>query len=93
MNVDFGWKGEASGLEHSGPEKGMKIGDVFSNEMVDFTSVVVPPIVKGFTMVVAPLESMRYSQSVRRTRHTNTGQDGLEFQSQSRVQDVKYPSP
>ena len=57
MNVDFGWKGEASGLEHSGPEKGMKIGDVFSNEMVDFTSVVVPPIVKGFTMVVAPLSS------------------------------------
>src|SRR5690606_5503909 len=41
---------EASALEHGGPKKSMKVSDVFSDEVTDLASRILPPIFKAFTI-------------------------------------------
>ncbi len=46
---------EPGGLEHRGPEQGVEVGDVLSDEVVDFGFVVAPPGVEVFAVGLAPL--------------------------------------
>ncbi len=42
-------------MEHAWPEEGVKIGDVFADEVMDFGRVAFPPIVEVFVVLFAPL--------------------------------------
>ena len=59
VHVDPVGKLESRGLQHGGPEKGVKVDNVLADEVVDLAVGISPPVIEDFFVLGAPIRSRR----------------------------------